>query len=88
MKPAAGRQSLLPEPSIKTKGRRFSKTYSCEILVRRIEQKVAFARNQNTWDLKHRRTASNNPFIADRPHLRRRRIGPPVPGQIRSDREP
>src|SRR6476661_2140243 len=49
-KPGAKSQQLLPQPRIKAKGQRFSKTYPGEILVPRIEQEIAFARNQNAWD--------------------------------------
>jgi hypothetical protein len=47
-------QQLLPQPRINAKGQRFSKTYPGEILVPRIEQEIAFARNQNAWDPEYR----------------------------------
>ena len=46
--------SYFPSPRIKAKGQRFSKTYPGEILVPRIEQEIAFARNQNAWDPEYR----------------------------------
>ena len=52
--PGAKGQQLLPQPRIKAKGQRFSKTYPGEILVPRIEQEIAFARNQNAWDPEYR----------------------------------
>jgi hypothetical protein len=53
-KPGAKSQQLLLQPRIKAKGHRFSKTYPGEILVPRIEQEIAFARNQNAWDPEYR----------------------------------
>ena len=59
---------------IEVKIQGFAEAQLGEIRVRRVQQEIAFSRDQGTRHLEYRRTSSLNPLIADSPNFRRWRI--------------